>query len=325
MNPSLQMAHAPMPLLFALLLMFLIANAIILFSLFGSNNKDCSSTDRLVSVKKALVLYAYFEKNAFYAETLDFFFKVGVGKNDAVDYVIIIQGAKCSVAIPPWKNVRVIERPNHCLDFGAYGAAISLLGGLRALQETYSAAIFLNPSVVGPILPKYWPRALHWSHIFLSRLTRDVGVVGTSLVCLPETDPGGHGPRIEGMAWAATFRALASAWQAGVFACFKDKRDAIVNGEYGLSRAVLAAGMNMDSLLLRYQRQDWRDSIHWACNANVHPTRNGTYGEGMSVHPLETVFHKPVWMWGGSVLSTVYQHEVSEYMKWALKRVAEDI
>lgn len=269
---------------------------------------------------KVLVLYAYFEKNAFYADTLRFFLSVGVRPTDPVDYIFILQGGQCSVSIPQFTNIKLVTRPNDCFDFGAYGATIESLGGLPVLEQTYSAIFFLNPSTVGPILPKYWPSDLHWSSIFLERLQNGVHVVGTSLVCLPRKDEGGYGPRVEGMAWAATFNALSVAWQSGVFRCFTSKTAAIVDGEYGLSRAVLAAGMNLDSLLLQYGHIDWRSSANWDCNNNVHPTRNGTYGAGMSVHPLEVVFHKPSWMWDGEVFSTVYAGELRAYMNWALRR-----
>lgn len=267
-----------------------------------------------------LALYAYFEKNAFYAETLRFFIAVGIRPSDPVDYVFIIQGGRCSVSIPTWVNVKVVTRPNDCFDFGAYGATLTSLGGLHLLEQTYSAVLFLNPSAVGPILPKYWPGGLHWSMIFLGRLSKNVHVVGTSLVCLPSHDAGGYGPRVEGMAWAATFTALTVAWKSGVFQCFQDKRAAIIDGEYGLSRAVLAAGMNLDSLLLQYGNIDWRSSANWDCNKHVHPTRNGTYGAGMSVHPLEVVFHKPLWIWDGEIFSSVYADELRAYMQWALQR-----
>lgn len=272
------------------------------------------------SAHKVLALYAYFEKNEFYIETLRFFLEVGVRSTDPVDYVFIIQGGRCSVSIPSWRNVRVITRQNDCFDFGAYGATIASLGGLRALEQEYSAILFLNPSTVGPILPKYWPKDKHWSTIFTERLKDRVHVVGTSLVCLPRNDAGGYGPRVEGMAWAATFIALNVAWKSGVFTCFQSKTAAIIDGEYGLSRAVLAAGMNLDSLLLQYGKVDWRYSANWGCNKNVHPSRNGTYGAGLSVHPLEVVFHKPSWIWDGEVLSNVYASELRAYMNWALQR-----
>lgn len=38
-----------------------------------------------------------------------------------------------------------------------------------------------------------------------------------------------------------------------VFQCHKDLQDTILHGEIGASRAIMAAGYNIDSLMLRYQ------------------------------------------------------------------------
>jgi hypothetical protein len=273
------------------------------------------------TAKRSLVLYAYFEKNEDYKRTLQYFLDFGVTPDAPVDYVFILQGPS-SVSLPSYPNVKVYVRQNDCFDFGAFGAAISWLGGLQRLQTKYAAAIFLNPSVVGPFLPKYFPPDLHWTRVFLDRLQGDVHLVGTSLVCLPAHDPGKRGPRIEGMAWAGTMQALDAAWQRGVFRCFTNKVDVIVDGEYGLSRAVLDAGMNLDALLLHYGPVDWRLEKNWDCNHNAHPSRQGSYGPGLSIHPLEVVFHKPVWrdLEGTEIHSTVYLRETRAYMEWAYRR-----
>jgi hypothetical protein len=150
------------------------------------------------SNNKTLVFYAYFEKNAFYAKTLKFFIELGVEESNTVDYVFIIQGKSASVKIPNYKNVKVFYRPNNCYDFGAYGATIKWLGGLTKLSN-YSTFIFINPSTIGPILPKYWPPNLHWTYVFVSKLKNNVHATGTSIVCLSYPDElGGTGPRIEG-------------------------------------------------------------------------------------------------------------------------------
>ena len=38
------------------------------------------------------------------------------------------------------------------------------------------------------------------------------------------------------------------------------------HAEVGASSAILDAGYNLDSLLLRYQGVDWRDRATWGCN-----------------------------------------------------------
>jgi hypothetical protein len=82
-------------------------------------------------------------------------------------------------------------------DFGAYGKAIEWLGGIEAVSN-YSYFMFIIPSALGPILPKYWPNNLHWTHAFISKLTGDVHACSASLTCLPASDLGKYGPRIGG-------------------------------------------------------------------------------------------------------------------------------
>jgi hypothetical protein len=143
-------------------------------------------------------LYAYFEKNKNYAKTLDYFIKLGVEMSIDVDYVFIIQGYKTSVPIPRYPNVKVLKRDNTCYDFGAYGKAIEWLGGINKVRK-YDFFVFINPSAIGPILPKYWPSELHWSKAFTLRLVNETHACSTSIVCLSRIDPAGRGPRMEGL------------------------------------------------------------------------------------------------------------------------------
>jgi hypothetical protein len=51
-----------------------------------------------------------------------------------------------------------------------------------------------------------------------------------------------------------------------VFACHRDRWDTIYYSELGSSLAILQAGHNIDSLMLRYQGIDWRSKASWGCN-----------------------------------------------------------
>ncbi len=135
--------------------------------------------------KKTLVLYAFMDKfrKFDHSLSLNYFIELGVGPDDPADYVFIIQGYKCSVSIPNYPNIRIYKRPNNCYDFGAYGDTINWLGGIEALKEKYHSFIFLNPTALGPILPKYWPPDLHWSKIFTSMMKGNVHAVGVTLFC----------------------------------------------------------------------------------------------------------------------------------------------
>ncbi|ELR22433.1 uncharacterized protein ACA1_255420 [Acanthamoeba castellanii str. Neff] len=259
-----------------------------------------------------LVVYVYWERDAVYAENLRFFLRAGVGsaeesQRDRVEYLLIVQGRTLSVDVP--RHVKVWKRDNTCFDFGAVGAALRS----KALRlPTFRRYVILNSSVKGPFLPAYWPSNVHWSTIFTSRINDRVKQVGTSIVCLPKTDLGGWGPRIEGFCWATDHVGIELGIKRGVFDCFANKEDVIVKGEYGMSRAVLDANYTLDTVQLKYQGVNWTDTANWGCNANVHPTRADAY-DGISMHPLETVFHKRSWT---DVRTDVLPEYMNRYAQW---------
>ena len=308
--------------IFKITILVFLANIVLFFMLVQNINLFNKSLNisflTNLDDNKILVLYSYIEKNAFYVETLQYFIDFGVEKSKNIDYVFIIQGGNCSAKIPNFSNVKVIKRPNTCFSFGAFGKAIDQLGGKNFIEK-YKFIIFLNPSVVGPILPKYWPENLHWTHVFASRLKENVHAVGTSIVCLPESDRGGLGPRIEGFAFAASSLAVSLTYDDRVFSCKKDKVDDILTGEYGFTKTLLKNGLNIDSLLLKYGKVDWRDRNNWVCNRKTHPSRLNAY-EGISINPLEVVFHKPVWDAFGKVLPDVHLTEIKKYIRWSKLR-----
>jgi hypothetical protein len=100
-----------------------------------------------------------------------------------------------------------------------------------------------------------------------------------------------------------------------VFVDHLTKRDAVVNGEYGFSRAILAAGFTLDCLLAMYQGIDWTDRANWDLNGNLHPSRRDSY-DGISIHPFEAVFHK--WHWADEPDRPVAWEFFDRYRRWKL-------
>src|SRR5207244_1396640 len=132
-------------------------------------------------------------------------------------------------------------------------------------------------------------------NVFISRLNDKVKLIGTTIVCLPETDGGGPGPRVEGFCFATDKIGLDILVQKKtIFMMHPSKYSEIIFGEYGLSKAILEKGYNIDCLLYKYQNIDWNDKKNWNFNQNRHPSRKNTY-ENISIHPFEVVFHK--WFW----------------------------
>lgn len=278
---------------------------------FGSSNTADSKT---------LVIYIYYEKNELHKQALEYFLDIGVSEADNVDYLFVIQGKVATVKIPSYKNIVLFEKDNDCYDFGSLKFAINYHGGIDSLVK-YKSIIVINSSVFGPFLPNYWPENIHWTEIFNSRLRDDVHLVGTILACTPDDDPGGQGPRISGMFFAITPTGISLANDKKAFECYKTKHEVILNGEYALTKAILEAGYNLDTILLQYGRVDWRDKKNWNCNDKKFPFRKNQYGKyNIDINPLETVFFKPIWLVNNEIVTVANLNETYQYMEWARER-----
>ena len=263
-------------------------------------------------VRRTLVCYAYHE-TPYAQNNLQFFVDVLRTQPwvDHVDYVFVVQGGKCSVKLPRHARVRRLDRENVGYDFGAHAAILESTD-----LEAYTHFMFLNSSVCGPFLPKYTRD--HFTDLFTRLLVGNVKLVGSALACRPDTDPGGAGPRIEGFCFATDRVGLDVLRHPGtVFQQHPDKLSAVVEGEYGISRIMLNAGYNLDTLMFRYPSgRDWRQKQHWKCNQCEFPTRDHT-NDGVSLHPLETVFHKTFWQ---SLDNAVMPMEARRYRQWYRKK-----
>ena len=81
-----------------------------------------------------------------------------------------------------------------------------------------------------------------------------------------------------------------------IFYNHETKRDAVINGEYGLSRCIINNGFTIDCMLEKYKNINWYDGRNNFMNDNNHPSRKNSYFGG-SIDPYEVIFHK--WFWPG--------------------------
>jgi hypothetical protein len=185
-------------------------------------------------------------------------------------------------------TIQKLSRANVVFDFSAHAAILEKLD--QGSDGPCDSCMFLNAGVTGPIVPSYMPNGWHWTQAFTQKLHGTVGLVGTSVVCLPGNDRGGYGPKVEGFAFAMSVQALNIVRKNGAsFEQHKNKVKAILAGEHNLTSVLLKHGVDVDCLLKSYQGMDWRDKSQWECDNKKHPSRNGTCF-GTSMHPLETVF-----------------------------------
>ena len=279
--------------------------------------QSCAARDR-----KVFVSYAFYNKGLEAQRNLRFFLHHGVktSKDFHIEYGIVVKGpCECDECTVPERFLRdskdkelltIIYEVNGGFDFGAHATMLGSLESARRLE--YDFYIFLNCGVIGPILPSYVPSSWHWAQAFVNKINDRVGLVGTSIVCLPVSDRGGYGPKVEGFAFALSAKALEVVRTNGTsFRQHQNKIKAILDGEFALTKTVMSHGIGIDCFLQAYQGVDWFDKREWNCNNNKYPSRE-TFYHGMSISPLEVIFHKEWWRKKGSVMLNFTE----KYVHW---------
>lgn len=157
-------------------------------------------------------------------------------KPQDIDFVIVQSGATCSpcarlepmlrraTTLAPGvteafeaPGVTLLRRAvNEGMDFASHNTTLTHLL-TRAQLSRYRYVFFLNSSIRGPFVPSYLPHGWQWTDTFLSLLNDRVHVVSSSLVCLPEVDAGGYGPKLESWAFAADRDGLDALLQEDLF------------------------------------------------------------------------------------------------------------
>jgi hypothetical protein len=238
---------------------------------------------------KSLIVYTYFSSSSS-DYNLDFFVKKELSYKDNIDYIIVINGYNYSdhIKFPELTNLTIIKRENIGYDFGGHNAA------LESIKKSYDFYFFMNSGVIGPIIPYYFTLT-HWTDIFIKKINDSVKLVGTTIVCLPENDSGGYGPKIEGFFFMTDNIGLELLKnQKNIFCNHQNKFNAIVNGEYGLSNCILKNGYSIDCMLPKYQNINWTNKANYNMNNNRHPSRKNNF-YGSSINPYDVIFHK--WYW----------------------------
>ncbi|GAQ79139.1 hypothetical protein KFL_000250160 [Klebsormidium nitens] len=302
---------------------------------------SATQSAKSVAPPAVLVSYSYFEKDAIQKENLDFFLAVGMGLGEAArrldntDFSIVVSGDLCTPCkrlyphAPQKENVAESEvlreaftgagvtllfrKENVGMDFAAHNVSIEWARQQKTAGK-YKYFIFLNSSVRGPFFPSYMPHGWRWMQAYTDRFQGDIAAVSSSIVCLPHEDR--YGPHLESWAFALIPESLELLIQAGVFNIRECKFCAdgvIAGGEYAITEVLMTQhGRNVASLMSMYPLDtDWRDSKHWGCNNNVHPSRHGTY-DGITMHPFEVVFVKASWHVG--------EPFVERYSEWSRKQ-----
>ena len=242
---------------------------------------------------KIFISYVYFPSPS-NDYNLSYFIENEIKYRENVFYSIVINGHNCAYTIPKLSNVNVIYRDNTGFDFGGYEASINYAFEKWGEYQEFDYFFFMNSGVIGPILKD---KTEDWYSKFTTKFTNLVKLVGTTIVCLPQWDAGGFGPKVEGFCFCLDKKGLELVLKDGtIFYNHETKRDAIINGEYALSRCIINNGFTIDCMLEKYKNINWYDGRNHFMNDNNHPSRKNSYFGG-SIDPYEVIFHK--WFWPG--------------------------
>lgn len=118
---------------------------------------------------KTLVIYALHKID----RSVNFFIKRGIYRDDPETfYIFVVNNDSEEKIFLKGSNVKVFYRENEGRDFGAWDYALKNFD-----IQGYDYFIFLNSSVLGPFLPKYFNR--RWTEIFINFIQDDTILVGS--------------------------------------------------------------------------------------------------------------------------------------------------
>eukprot|EP01026_Neomeris_dumetosa_P033245 TRINITY_DN2648_c1_g2_i2.p1 TRINITY_DN2648_c1_g2~~TRINITY_DN2648_c1_g2_i2.p1 ORF type:complete len:379 (-),score=31.30 TRINITY_DN2648_c1_g2_i2:28-1068(-) len=258
------------------------------FSLFKQFHKD-----------RILVMYIFSNTDPVYAKNLEFFVREAVRVDDGCDYVFVVQEGEDIPKLDPLptlpRNARYLFHPNEGYDWGTFGW---LIMGKRVDIRKYDYFVFVNSSVRGPYLPPYIKKIVRWVDLLLAKLNDRVKLVGPTVNCEgspKDGDPSGEwrtNPHVQSYVMATDRIGMDILIEDGrVLQSYESFWDTIYHSELGASLAIMRAGYNVDSFMMRYQQVNWVDKVNWACNARTNPSGEYYY-DGVSLHPFEVLFVK---------------------------------
>lgn len=268
---------------FKFILFFFMSSVIVIFLLQNT-------LENMVNNNKIVCMYSYYEKNEQYKNNFVYFLNNGILDN--VDYYIIINGPS-TVKIQEKGNIKVFNRQNKGLDFGAYSY------GIKQLNKSYDYYFFINTSVCGPYMEG------DWTIPFIKLFNKDVKVVGTSINISYTTDedyeklynktsPYNH---VQSMFFCIDNTYFNHLMEQNFFN-EEEMNNAtmdytIKTKEIGLSQIALKNGWNINCILSNYKDLDYRniDKDINPTSVNGDPYYEGAYFGG-TIMKEEVIFFK---------------------------------
>lgn len=265
------------------------------FSLFSAATTESLGTD--AQGDDVLVMYLYDNRDPVWIENFKFFIQWGIAANDGCSYIILVNEAMYAAkdTLPGYatlpSNAEYAQADTQSCALGL-GMLSQALNTTTAKSHTFKHYIFMNSYVRGPFLPNYLMGSMHWSRLFTRMITAEVKLVGPTITCSnpPTVSVNNTMPYVQFNALATDKIGLDVIHKNGsVLTCHSAPWEDEYYSQLGASRAILNAGYNLDSFMLRYRGVDWTEPRNWGCNAKLNPVGEFFY-DGTTISPFEVVF-----------------------------------
>ena len=300
-----------------------------------------------IKTAKIGIIYVYYERvNEQKNQTnLSFFIKYGLDEklwsNLNISTLFVINGHQCEVLIPSKPNVYVLKEDN-CSDWEGWYNGIKYFENSKGkkIWEIFDYLCLINAGAIGPIYESNIHD--HWLIPFYNKMVKDNAVVCSPCMSfLPNTNPSGPGPKVvpifslikctETIINILTNVNISCTDELSTDKFYKkrslhlfntdtntvlgakhDKQDAVLTGEYGLSRILINAGYRLTSLLYN-DSIDCHNPDFWNINGLTEPDRYMSFN-GKNI-PLSTIFIKNIWRVGnGYVCLPVLYNECMDFV-----------
>jgi hypothetical protein len=232
--------------------------------------------------KSTLVLYTFHK----YDKNVQFFIDHGLFKDANVDFIFIINDPKLKIECPDY--VTVINRENTGYDFGAWSEGLLK----NNLYKNYDNFIFVNSSVIGPIIPPYYKNK--WTDIFLNGLNDKVKLYGCTInTCgINNCSNTNEFTHIQSYAFTTDSKGLKILIDNEIFSLtnqFNDYQDVVNQKEIKMSQIMLNNNYNIGCIFNYYKGIDFRNKTLEKSTGNL-TVNNRFFDENL--HPYDVIFTK---------------------------------
>ena len=277
-------------------ILFLLLILILLYKSY--NNEKFES----VNNSKTLVLYLFHEYNY----NVKYFIKNGIFKDDNVDFILICNNEK--IKLTSSNNIKVLNRKNIGYDFGGWSDGLFT----NDLYKNYDNFIFVNSSVLGPILPEYYKTK--WTDIFINGLTDDIKLYGSTInICtINNCDPIKYS-HVQSYAFCVDRSTLDFLITKEIFSTsnvISKWKDVVFNKEIRMSQEIIKNGWNIGCLLKNYKNIDFRFPDKNPQKYNIDYLNNPTTYKYFNeyLHPYEVIFIKDKYYMNKKWINSYIEH-----------------